>query len=235
MGGLAWLLGDGCDWHIYREAALRFLGGGSYFLPGQMTPHPLAWGDVLYPPTCLWLFAPFALMPALAWHLTPVAMIVAAIWRLRPSAWAWVAMAWLAVWPVTVCYFMAGNPLTWAVAWLFMVMAWDLPASMLLAFPSLLPFAFIGWRRRRWWIGLAVLAVLSLPLLALNLTWVRVLLGTSGTGGVLYGIRDWPVMCLPLVATARGYAPARNAWRRLAVTVAPRSLDTQPIVRPAAP
>jgi len=212
--GPNWLLEIEGDWRVYHDAALRFLDGRSYFTPDQLAPaHVLTYGDVLYPPTALWLFVPMALLPPIVWHLVPVLVAGAALWRLRPSAWGWVGIAWLAAWPVGPCYLFSGNPLTWAVACLFAAVAWDVPASLLLLMPSLLPFAFYRCNRRRWWLGLLALVLLSLPLLSLNITWLRVILGTSGTGGPLYGIRDWPTMCIPLVAAA-------SATRRVGRTVA---------------
>jgi hypothetical protein len=91
-----------------------------------------------------------------------------------------------------------GNPGMYLVAALAATAAWGTPASLLLFKPSLFPLALFGMRSRGWWYGLAALAVLSLPVLPLTLTWVQVVLDVQG-GGLTYSLLDLPVCVLPLL------------------------------------
>lgn len=213
VGGLAVLLivqevsvfsswsNPGCDWAIYRDAALRWLNGGSYFLPHQLLgPRPLEFGDVLYPPAALLLFVPFALLPWALWWIVPGAITVGALIRLRPAWWAWAGMAILAASPVGVAYVIGGNPLMAMVAALFAWAAWGTPGSLVFLKPSLLPFALAGIHSRAWWGGVAVLATFSVLTLPLTADWLRIIVATQGTGGPLYGVREWPTVAIPIVA-----------------------------------
>ena len=218
--------GRGGDWAIYREAASRWLDGGSYFLPRQLIgTHPLIPGDVLYPPAALVLFVPFTLLPPSFWWLAQGIVIGASLIRLRPRWWAWPAMAILAASPVTVTYAISGNPLLAMVAVLFAWAAWGSPASLVLLKPSLLPFALPGVHTRAWWAGLAAMAVVSLAMLPLMLDWVRVITTTQGTGGLLYGLPEWPTMAIPLVA----WAGARRRARLFGTWPWPRSKTAEAV------
>jgi hypothetical protein len=73
------------------------------------------------------------------------------------------------------------------------------PTTLVLVKPSLFPFAMIGIRRRAWWLQAALLALLSLPLLELTLLYPQVVIDSRG-GGILYSVRDIPLLCLPLIA-----------------------------------
>jgi hypothetical protein len=192
------------DWSIYMNAAQRWLATGAYFLPRQLDgPYQVAFGDVLYPPTALWLFVPFSYLPRLAWFVIPAATIVASLWRLRPALWGWAVMGVLFVLqPVAILELTAGNPLVWMLAALFASVAFETPAVFLLLKPTLLPFALFGVWRRSWWLGLGLLALLSVPFTALELTWLRVMLDSREPLGLLYSLPEWPMMAIPLVAWA---------------------------------
>jgi hypothetical protein len=58
-----------------------------------------------------------------------------------------------------------------------------------------------GIRRRSWWGGAVVLAVLSLPFVLTGLwgEWLRALANSRG-GGLLYSSLEAPMLLLPLVA-----------------------------------
>ena len=79
------------------------------------------------------------------------------------------------------------------------------PAVLVLLKPSLTPFALMGANRRRWWIALALFAVVSLPFGALWIDWARALLNSNGS--LLYSVRDGLVLAIPLVAWATRYRP----------------------------
>ena len=59
-------------------------------------------------------------------------------------------------------------------------------------------FALPGIRRRSWWVGIGVFALLSLPLLALWPDYLRVALNSSGS--LTYALLDFPIMLAPLAA-----------------------------------
>ena len=74
----------GVDFVLYRDAAARWLAGGPYFEPYQLTgPYPITAGDVLYPPVALWLFVPFTILPAVPWWVVPIGV----------TAWGWAGCA----------------------------------------------------------------------------------------------------------------------------------------------
>jgi len=72
-------------------------------------------------------------------------------------------------------------------------------APFVLLKPSLAPFALFGIRRRSWWLGAAVLAVLCLPFGAMWLDWLTTLRNSQG-GGLLYSSLEAFLLLLPLAA-----------------------------------
>ena len=203
FGSLGWGRFVGADYRIYMDAATRWLSGGSYFLPHQLGgPYDLQIGDVLYPPVALWLFVPFSFLPSILWCAVPTTICAAALWRLRPALWAWAFMAVLLVDPLALEITVSCNPLIWFVAIGFAAAAGWVPGSLALFKPSLFPFTFLGIRRRNWWLGVALLALLSLPFLSLTLTWVRVVLDMNGRGGLFYSAGEYAYALIPIVAWA---------------------------------
>ena len=210
------------DWLIYHDAALRWLGGGSYFLPSQLDgPYPMVPGVVLYPPAALALFVPFALLPSAFWLGLPIVISALALLKLRPAAWTWPILMALTIWP-TLPEWRFGNPIIWTATLLFGWAAWGWPTSLIWLQPTMFPFALIGIRSRRWWGGLAILAVLSLAMLPLSLTWVQIMWDMQGSRGVFYGAIGWFVCALPLVAWL---GSKRSAHWRLACVAITRRLD----------
>ena len=216
----------GEDWVIYRGAALRWLGGGSYFLDSQLHgPYQLIMGDVLYPPAALAVFVPFAWLPVALWRLGPLVIAGLALAKLRPAPWAWLIVGYLWFWSGSL-YWDHANPVMWSMAVLFGWAAWDWPAAPLLLQPSMLPFALLGVRRRSWWIVAAVVALLSLATLPLTITWFRVIAQMESGRGIFYGAREWFVCAIPVVAyLGSDLGPLKslrlNVWRR-------REVETQP-------
>src|SRR5262249_12098765 len=52
------------DADLYREAAVRWSGGGPFYAARQLAgPYEITPGDILYPPVGLWLFVPFTFLP----------------------------------------------------------------------------------------------------------------------------------------------------------------------------
>jgi hypothetical protein len=194
----------GVDFTLYRDVALRWLGGGTYFEPYQLVgPYEIRAGDVLYPPVALWLFVPFALLPlpiaGVAWWAIPVAATAWAIHRNAPRPETWPLLALCVAWPTTLLKTWTGNPVIWAMAAVALGTIYFWPAVFALLKPSLAPFALFGANRRSWWFALAVFVALSLPFGRLWLDWLSSVANTRG-GGFLYSALEAPMLLLPLVA-----------------------------------
>ena len=74
------------------------------------------------------------------------------------------------------------------------------PAVAILLKPSFLPLALIGIRSRSWWLGLGILALLSLPFLGDTLIYPKVMADSRNPDGILYSIADLPTMLIPVIA-----------------------------------
>jgi hypothetical protein len=198
----------GVDFDLYRDATNRWLGGGPFFEPYQLAgPYEIRAGDILYPPVALWLFAPFAAptgglgsLAAVAWWAIPLGITAGVVWNLRPQPWTWPLIALCVANPTTLLKIWTGNPVIWSMAAMALAVGVSrLFGPFVLLKPSLAPFALFGVRRRSWWIGLAVLVVLSLPFGGLWADWVASVLNSRG-GGLLYSTLEVPMLLLPLVA-----------------------------------
>jgi hypothetical protein len=189
--------GAGVDIDIYANATRHWLADGTWYLPRQLAgPYSIEFGDVLYPPTLLWLTVPFTILPRILWWIIPGIVAAAGLARLRPAMWAWPIMAACLAWPRTTAQVIFGNPVIWLAAALF----WGVGALVLVK-PTVIPFALAGVRSRRWWIAAGVMVLMTLPLLPLALAYPGVLLRASGTGW-LYSLEEWPLLAIPLVAWA---------------------------------
>lgn len=197
-GAIGTYLGN--DYVLYMAAARRWLETGAFYQPWQAAPYPMAHGAVLYPPVALLLFAPFTLLPSVAWWLVPIALTGWSIWRLRPARWAWPFMAVCVLWPVTPLRYVNGNPVIWVAAFLALGCVYAGPAVLVLLKPTLLPFAFVGFRSPRWWLALAALALASIPFGGMWIDWYRAVANGQGSGGLLYSVQEAPILLLPLVA-----------------------------------
>ncbi len=207
----------GVDFVLYRDVAARWFAGGPYFEPYQLAgPYEIRAGDVLYPPVGLWLFVPFAVLPAaLAWPLwwaLPIGATAWSMWRLRPRPEVWPLIALCIAWPTTPLKTWTGNPVMWSVAALALGTLYYWPSVFVLLKPSLGAFALFGVRRRTWWIALASFVALSVPFGSLWVDWVATLTNSRG-GGLLYSALEIPMLLIPLVAwwgrTRREAEPTR--------------------------
>jgi hypothetical protein len=196
----------GVDFRLYREVAARWLAGGPYFEPYQLAgPYEIRAGDVLYPPSGLLLFVPFATLPiviaGVLWWLVPVGATAWAIWRLRPRREVWPLIALCIAWPTTLLKTWTGNPVIWAVAALALGTLYAWPSVFVLLKTSLFPFAFFGVRRRSWWIAFGLVVVASVPFGSMWVDWVTSIVNSRG-GGLLYSTLEIPMLLIPLVAWA---------------------------------
>lgn len=191
----------GGDYTLYRDAAQRWLSGGGFYLPEQLTgPYPVVYPAILYPPTMLVLLVPFLWLPAVLWWAIPLTVIVWAVGRHRPRPIAiaiiGVCIAESSNWQSAVFF---GNPLMWFVAALALATHDGWPAVFVILKPTLAPFALFGIRRRSWWLAAAALGVVSLALLPMWLDYLTVLRNAQGDG-LLYSAHQVPAMLIPLAA-----------------------------------
>jgi hypothetical protein len=190
------------DLRIYTEATARLLAGGDWYLPHQSEPYVIDHGDVLYPPVTAWFFAPWLVLPAWTFVAAPVAIVAAFVWSCRPSPWTWPIIATFAANPNTLLYIYYANPGLWIVAFVALGLRYQWPGALVLLKPSMALFALIGIRSRGWWLTVAGLAVLSLPVLSETLAYPQVILNSSSEAGWLYSLATVPMTLVPLAAWA---------------------------------
>ena len=190
----------GWDYDLYISATRRWLTGGHFYEPYQLSgEYSIAHGDILYPPVALWLFVPFTVLPAVMWWIVPVGIAAAVIVHLRPVPLAWPLLAICLAWPPTLVKVATGNPLIWMVAALALGVVFAGPAVFVLVKTSLAPFAFWGVRHRAWWLWLFTLIALGVPFGHMWVDWFRAVANSRG-GGVLYSWQEIPTLMLPVVA-----------------------------------
>jgi hypothetical protein len=208
-----WILFDrlgliGVDLEIYLGYARRFVDTGSMYAANQLTgPYPgqpYVVGPVpadmpcLYPPTTIYLFAPFLVLPPILWWVVPLGVVAYVLIHLRPATWTWPVI----VFPLVTADFSAGlvtgNTGMWLMAAVAGGLVWGWPGILVLIKPFLAPFALIGARRRAWWVGLAVAAALSVPLAA---SWIVYPDVVANARGILYDPLGYvPMLLVPIVA-----------------------------------
>jgi len=213
----------GADYQTYMSATRGWLDGRAFY-PAAQTSGPYTLPDrpirdatlqpILYPPTSLVLFVPFALAPpilsVIAWYAIPLLIVIAIVWSYRPRVCAWPVIAWCAMLTQTICLVVSGNPAAlWATAAVALGTKYGWPALGVLLRPTLAPLALIWIHRRSWWIAAAVLAVVNLPLLGMWSDYVQSLLNLRG-GTPEYVLQHYVVAAIPLVAWL-----ARSSWPRV--------------------
>jgi hypothetical protein len=192
----------GYDFSIYRDATVRWVHGGFFYYPEQLAgPYTVLDGHVLYPPVALLLFVPFTILPAILWWLVPLSIIAWRLVALRPSIWGWLAVLVLVCRPYDVQIVFAGTPTIWIVALLAVASRWPWVSAFVLVKPTLLPFALVGIRTRGWWLALAIFGAACLLFAPMWPDWIRVVLNARGPfSGLLYSLKDVPLMLVPVVA-----------------------------------
>jgi hypothetical protein len=190
----------GMDFLFYRDIAARWVETGAYYLPHQLAgPYPATLMVVnLYPPPALLLFVPFLVLPAILWWVIPIAGLVALLAWCRPAPIAWPLLALVLIWPRTQTAFLFGNTDLWMAAAVAGGLRWGWPAALLVVKPTFLVFAVVGLRRREFWIALAALAVVSIPMAALWLDYVQAM--RNVTIDADYSLGSLPLVLAPLVA-----------------------------------
>jgi len=190
----------GADPVFFRSIAQRWLDTGEFYaarqLAGPYTTVTLV--DNLYPPSALYLFVPFTVLPTALWWILPIAFVAWTVWRLRPRLWAWPLLALVLALPKTWVVLFYGNTDMWLTAFVAGAVLWAWPAVLITIKPSLVFLAAIGITRRSWWIAAAVLAALNVPLIPLWLQWITVIRNSTVTAE--YSLANLPLITLPVVA-----------------------------------
>lgn len=207
-----WSVGNaelGIDYAFYRSVALRWLADGSYYLPHQLAgPYDVAlMVDVLYPPSALVLFVPFAVLPAVLWWAVPLAVTGYIIASWRPGPWAIAAMLLLLAWPRAFSAFLYGNTDMWMMAAVAGGLRWGWPALAVTMKPSLAVFALVGIRHRSWWVALllgAVYVALTAPLWSDYITAMQNLRVAP-----TYSLGSIPMLLIPVAAWVTGSSTQR--------------------------
>jgi hypothetical protein len=216
------------DYHILIGATQRFLDGGPFYDPRQLSgPYDWdgsvqGWWPVLYPPQSIALFAPFTVLPPILWWAIPLVPLVAIVAWHRPAPLVWPLLALCMWWPATTIKIVTGNPVIWAAAAVALGTIWRWPAALALVKPSLFPLALIGVRDRRWWL---VAFLGALPFAWMLPEYFRALGNfQSGPG---YSIQEVPLLLIPILAwvgsTRLGPRPSLrfSRWWRPAATPSP--------------
>ena len=193
----------GADFNIYMDATRSWASSGDWYLARQLHgPYRIEYGDVLYPPLLLYLTIPFIVVPEPVWWLVPLGAVMWSLRRLGPLPWALPLMMICLVVPLTTEQFIKGNPVMWVMAIEAVCLARGWPTVLVLLKPSLVPFAFLGVRRWAWWLLLVGVGIACIPVLGPALAYPQVILDSRG-GGLLYSIRDVPLLLIPILAATR--------------------------------
>lgn len=191
--------GFGQDTAHYFAGVKRFLETGSPYEAFQLAgPYDFETLPFIHPPVALYLFAPFAYLPAVLWWAIPIIGTSVLLVAMRPARWTWPLIVGLLCWYTMPKAVIWGNSDMWM---LFAVTAglwFGWPALAIVAKPSMLPFMFVGVRHRSWWVGLAVVLALSVPFGMLWLDWVRVVFNSPGT--LAYSLAAMIPLLAPVIA-----------------------------------
>lgn len=198
----------GVDLEIYLGYARRFLDTGSMYAADQLTgPYqgqPYVSGPIpanmpcLYPPTTLYLFAPFLVLPRALWWVMPLGVVGYVIRRFRPARWTWPLIVLPLATPDFTAGLVAGNTGMWLMASVSGALVWGWPALLVLIKPFAAPFALIGAHTRNWWIGLALAGAVSIPFLGDWLAYPAII---ANARDINYDPLGYvPMLLVPIVA-----------------------------------
>jgi hypothetical protein len=194
----------GIDYDFFMRAARRFVDGQGFYLAHQLAgPYTMTIGiDTLYPPTALFLFVPFLVLPTVFWWAIPLGIVGYSVWRWRPAMWTWPLLAFAVWWPRDMQMLILGNTGMWIAAFIAAGLRWGWPGPLALMKPTFAPFALAGFGERSWWLGLGVSAAAALLVAPMWFDYVTAMRNGSGLSVIAYTLPDLPLMLLPLVAWA---------------------------------
>lgn len=214
----------GGDFDTYRDAAARWAAGGGFYHDYQLVGPYNMWSrghdlaPVMYPPPFLLVMLPFTVVPVALWWLIPIVGTALIVVSHRPSVPAWLIILGLVAYPSTYMMIATGNPAMWGMFAIALATRWPFFGPFVLLKPTLLPFALVGVSYRSWWLGLAVLVVVSLAFLPMWYDYALVLFGAQSSGFPPHGTNGYPTLLIPVVAwlaspARAGRSPARAPTR----------------------
>ena len=200
-----WRAAIGNDLAYYANLARKLFGGQGWYPDRQLhgpwvIDHGIGSEEVLYPPAAAYIFAPFMVLPFAALPAIALGVFAWLLREWRPAVWTWPLMALCFLWPLTLLKGIAGTSSLFVAIALGLGLRFRGPAVAILLKPSFLPLALIGIRSRSWWLGLGILALLSLPFLGDTLIYPKVMADSRNPDGILYSIADLPTMLIPVIA-----------------------------------
>ena len=194
----------GNDFDFYVGIAERWQETGALYGAEQLAgPYEAMTGvSMLYPPIYLYLFVPFLVLPGFLYWAIPLGLIACHIVLARPAWWAWPIMALLLFAPRSQAIIIWGNTGMWVAAIVAVGLRHPWASPFVLLKPTLAPFALIGIRHRSWWLGLAALVAVSLPMLPLWFDYLSAMRNNVGDWppGFIYSIPDYLLVLVPVVA-----------------------------------
>lgn len=221
----------GVDYGLFMDFGRDWLATGTMYRDWQLAgPYAIQNGagttdfesmPSIYPPIAAPVFAVWSFLPAGLWWAVPIAVLGYVLVRLRPAPWAWPVMACALLFTSTASVYAVGGSTLWVVAGIAGGLIWGWPALVVLLKPTFVLFAVVGMDRRSFWIGLALIAALSLLMLTEWIRWIQAMLNAEGAG-LLYSIRDLPLVAVPVIAwlaserSGSGYV-SRVSFRKISV------------------
>jgi hypothetical protein len=213
----------GYDFGHYLDAASRWLGTGTPYLPddvaGSFDYSPLTF---LHPPVALLLFTPFLILPAALWWIIPLGCVAWSVWSWRPAPWSWPLLAAAVAYPRFHAMVIVGNTDLWVWAAIALGLRFGWPALAVVIKPSLALLALAGVRHRSFWLAIPIVGLACIPFGSLWLEWIAVVQNSPGDIG--YSIPSLPWLVSPVIAwiarrrlrtpdiTAVNWSPAQ--WMR---------------------
>lgn len=204
----------GEDYRFFMSATRRWLETGEFYLLHQTAgPYEARSAvDVLYPPVVLWLFVPFTVLPAALWWVIPIGIVTWHVWNSRPVWWTWPVIAALCWVPRDQSIVILGNTGIWIAAFVALGLRSPAASPFVLLKPTFAPLALIGFRSRAWWVGLCMVAAVSMSVLPLWFDYVRAIQNNVGTWppGFAYSLPDYLLCGVPIIAWVGRTRPART-------------------------
>lgn len=214
----------GYDYTNVMQGTQHWLESGQLYWPRQLEgPYDNSGLVMLYPPIALYLFVPFMYLPSGLWWGIPIGIVLWHLIRCRPGWWSWPILAACAgaVPPASVIVY--GNTDMWTAAVVAVACRWPVFGATLAFKPTLLPLGVLWARRRSFWIGVGVVAMLSVPLGGLWLDWLRAIRNFP-----VHPFYSWPValiVLIPLVAWLARTRPGPAAEQAPVMTFGTAEVD----------
>lgn len=188
----------GLDFGHYLDATHRWLQVGTPYLANEVAaPFQYSPLTFLHPPITLYLLLPFVVLPPPLWWLLPIGFVAWSVYSWQPAIWSWPIVGWAMATSHAPVVLIVGNSNLWIWAGVAGGLRFGWPALVTIVKPSLLPLALAGIRRRSFWVGSALLVVLSLPFGTLWGAWLSVI--RNSPADWTYSLTDLSWLLTPVV------------------------------------